>query len=296
MLAAIILWLMRHSPRFRRFAWRAIHQFLGRKYAGAEWWTFMNYGYAADEGDETAPLALKSEDELGRMCAQLYHHVTSAIDIAGCEVLEVGCGRGGGSSYISRYLAPKHVTGLDVATSQVEFCHRVHGNTVIEFIAGSAESLPFDDDSFDVVVNVESSFCYGDMSKFLSQVDRVLRPGGYFLFADIRLVSEMEQLLRELDQCPLALIRREDISQNVLRALELDSDRRAAAAEGMIPMLLRHAMHTFMGVKGTRIPNLLGSGELLYYNFVMRQGEIVPHIDVKPGHQVDRKPPAPPLY
>ena len=136
---------MRRSPGFRRWAWQTLHQFLGRKYAGVHWWTFMNYGYAA-ESDDAEPLALAPEDEQSRMCAQLYHHVTSAVDIAGREVLEVGCGRGGGSSYISRYLAPNHVTGLDIATSQIEFCHRVHGNTIIEFIAGSAENLPFDND------------------------------------------------------------------------------------------------------------------------------------------------------
>ncbi len=300
MLASSILWFMRRSPGFRRWAWQTLHQFLGRKYAGVHWWTFMNYGYAA-ESDDAEPLALAPEDEQSRMCAQLYHHVTSAVDIAGREVLEVGCGRGGGSSYISRYLAPNHVTGLDIATSQIEFCHRVHGNTIIEFIAGSAENLPFDNESFDIVVNIESSFCYGDMSKFLAQVNRVLRPGGYFLFADIRLVSEMAQLLAELDQCPLALIRREDISKNVLRALELDSDQRAAAAAGIIPKLLLRIMHTFMGVMGTRIPTLLGSGELIYYNFVMRKDATLPRLtgaeNIAPNahNQLDRKPASRPL-
>ena len=273
MLIVFVLWTMRRSPAVRRWVWRTIHQFLGRKYANVHWWTFMNYGYAPDEGAE-AHLALQAKDEQGRMCAQLYHHVASQVDIAGREVLEVGCGRGGGSSYISRYLAPKHVTGLDVSDSQIEFCRRVHGNSVIEFVAGSAERLPFEDESFDVVVNVESSFCYGDMPAFLAEVDRVLRPGGYFLFADIRLTHEVDQLLAELRQSPLAMIATEDISANVLRALEIDSEQRAAAAEGLVPRLLRQYMHTFMGIEGTRIPSLLRSGELVYVNAVMRQGQL----------------------
>ena len=222
MLVVFVLWAMRRSPAVRRWVWRTLHQFLGRKYKNVYWWTFMNYGYAPDHG-AAAPVALQAEDEPGRMCAQLYHHVASKVEIAGREVLEVGCGRGGGSSYISRYLAPKHVTGLDVAASQIAFCHRVHGNSVIEFVTGRAESLPFEDDSFDVVVNVESSFCYGDMAAFLAEVDRVLRPGGHFLFAEFRLVHEVDQLLGDLNRSPLSMVSLEDISANVLRALECDS-------------------------------------------------------------------------
>ncbi len=301
MLTEFILWLMRHSPTARRWLWRTLHQFLGRKFADVHWWTFMNYGYAAD-GGAAAPLALKAEDEQGRVCAQLYHHIASAIDIAGREVLEVGCGRGGGASYISRYLAPKHVTGLDIAASQIAFCRRVHGNSVIEFIAGSAESLPFENDSFDVVINVESSFCYGDMAAFLAEVDRVLRPGGYFLLADSRLVQEVEPLFANLHQSPLAMIAIEDISKNVLRALEQDSDRHAAAAEGIVPRPLRGCMDVFMGIEGTRIPTLLGSGELVYFNIVMRHGKSAPRRDnvaaIAPpaGGQVHRKLPPPALY
>ena len=43
----------------------------------------------------------------------------------------------------------------------------------------NAEDLPFDDESFDLVYNVESSYYYGDMGAFIEQVHRVLRR--YFL-------------------------------------------------------------------------------------------------------------------
>ena len=51
--------------------------------------------------------------------------------------------------------------------------------------SGDAESLPFGDEMFDAVVNVESSHCYGSTPAFLAQVKRVLRCGGHFLFADL---------------------------------------------------------------------------------------------------------------
>ena len=51
---------------------------------------------------------------------------------------------------------------------------------------GNAESLPFADESFDAVINVEASHGYPDFPRFLAEVARVLRPGGHFLYADFR--------------------------------------------------------------------------------------------------------------
>ena len=50
---------------------------------------------------------------------------------------------------------------------------------------GDAEHLPFDDESFDVVTNLESSHTYPDLRAFLGEVRRVLRPGGWFLHTDL---------------------------------------------------------------------------------------------------------------
>ena len=71
----------------------------------------MNYGYAA--GRE--PLALDPADEPDRFCIQLYAHVLDGVDVTGTDVLEVGSGRGGGASWISRSLAPSTTTGVDFA-------------------------------------------------------------------------------------------------------------------------------------------------------------------------------------
>ena len=54
------------------------------------------------------------------------------------------------------------------------------------FEVGDSESIPFEDEKFDVVLNVESSHCYGDMDQFMSEVTRVLKPGGHFLWCDLR--------------------------------------------------------------------------------------------------------------
>ena len=53
---------------------------------------------------------------------QLYHFVTSHADIKDKNVLEVGSGRGGGASYIARYLSPSSITGVDISNEAVALC------------------------------------------------------------------------------------------------------------------------------------------------------------------------------
>lgn len=63
----------------------------------------VNYGWASLDPTASA-LTLRPEDEPNRYCTQLYHCVASVVDLCGLDVLEVGCGRGRGASYVMRYL------------------------------------------------------------------------------------------------------------------------------------------------------------------------------------------------
>ena len=55
----------------------------------------------------------------------------------------------------------------------------------LSFITGDACELPFDDNSFDVVLSLESAFHYPSREKFIREVKRVLKPGGKFMLGDI---------------------------------------------------------------------------------------------------------------
>lgn len=264
MLSSLFLWLTRQSPAGRRLLFPLFFDWLARLSAGAEWWTFMNYGY-----DDGTPLTLEPQDEPQRYCVQLYHRVASAVPLAGKDVLEVSSGRGGGAAYLRRRLAPRSVTGVDVAARAVAFCRRVHRIPGLRFLHGAAEELPLFDASVDVVVNVEASFCYANFERFLAEVRRVLRPGGHFLFADLRLAHEVDALIAALRRSGLVPIDAEDISAAVCRALGEDALRRADATEREVPWLLRGVMRTFVGAPGTRIPRLLADGRMKYLRFVL---------------------------
>src|SRR4051812_44052429 len=117
MVAKILLSLTDYSF-FRRLIWKPFYETMAKKFR-IEDWHFMNYGYAP--GADQPTVFLLAHDEINRYPIQLYHFLAQKTTIEGKEILEVGSGRGGGSSYISRYLKPARITGIDIASNAVKW-------------------------------------------------------------------------------------------------------------------------------------------------------------------------------
>lgn len=270
MIANLFIKLCQISPRLKTLLWRQWYQFLaGYNHQNTDW-KFMNYGYAPLDSQEER-LELNKADELDRYWIQLYHHVASAVDLKGLDVLEVGSGRGGGASYIKRYLKPKTMVGVDFSEKAVAFCNRNHPVEGLSFVPGNAESLPFEDNWFDAVVNVESSHGYSSMDTFLGQVRRVLRPGGYFLYADLHGQDIVDVLLDQLRRSEMILIRETNITPNVLESLRSDNEYKEKLIKASIPKSLIRSFQEFAGVEGTRIYEGFRMGKLIYLSFVFQK-------------------------
>ena len=228
----------------------------------------MNYGYAS-RGANT--LTLVEADEPDRHWIQLYHHVVGSVDLTGCTVLEVGSGRGGGASFIKRYLKPERMIGVDLSKNAVKLSGEMHRVEVLEFRVGDAENLPFDDGVVDAVINVESSHCYPSFEKFLAEVRRVLRPGGHFLYADFRERGKVEAWRRSLRDSGLSLIRETDITANVFDALDQDNERKVVLINRFVPRPLRPSFNDFAAVRGSSLFEAFRTGRFVYMSFVLRK-------------------------
>jgi len=260
------------SPALKRTLWRKWYQFLARGYRQTDW-TFMNYGYADGANASGKSLFLEAADEPDRCSIQLYHAVVAAVEIQGRKVLEVGSGRGGGCSYIARYLLPERIVGVDYSPNAVALSRERHAAVAprLEFQQGDAEALPCDADAFDVVVNVESSHCYGSMERFLGEVRRVLRPNGYFVWADMRPRGQWEATLAQFRNAGLEMREEAIITPNVLLALDAVSDRKQEAIRRQVPKYLLAWFQDFAGVRGTRVYEALRSGEVEYRRCVLQK-------------------------
>ncbi len=257
--------LLRTHPRLRRFLWRTSYHYLARRFP--DWdWTFTDYGFASGEDG----LRLSSTDEPDRWGIQLYRRVASA-KVDGLDVLDVGCGRGGGASYIARYLAQRRVVGLDIAFATIAFCRRRHLVPGLAFCVGDSEALPFRSETFDAVVNIESTHCYGSVQRLLSVVSRVLRSGGWLLSADMVDRRAIGELRAHLQACGFAPIEEEDITSGVLEAMAEDSDRKQAWISLNIPRPLRGVLAAFAGQRNTARYMTLRNGETMYMRWAARR-------------------------
>ena len=183
--------------------------------------TFMNFGFASQESSTDVGEECETDPDIRRKA--LYRKVASGIvdpewDWNQKEILEVGSGRGGGAVYLSKHLEPRSYLGIDLSSKAIRFCQERHSCKGLTFGQGNAENLAIPDQSFDVVINVESSHCYPRMSRFLEEVYRVLRPKGYLLLADLRRNEGVARLQRHLKESGLL-----EISQEKDRAFRMRS-------------------------------------------------------------------------
>ena len=102
--------------------------------------------------------------------------------------LEIGCGLGRGARLMIDKMGFSRVVAFDlegilVKRAQFLTSGRLKGN--IDFFVGDAQELPFDDDTFDAVVNFGIIHHVLDWRRSISEISRTLKPGGVFYFEEI---------------------------------------------------------------------------------------------------------------
>lgn len=267
MLAKLFLDLTEY-PWFRRAVWKPIYNHLAKKFP-YENWVFMNYGF--DPIDEKERPTLLEADEPDRFNIQLYHFLATQTEIKGKKMLEVGSGRGGGASYIARYLAPAEIIGMDLAENAVAFANKRHQVPNLSYVVGNAEQIPFPDESFDVVINVESSHAYGSVEKFFAEVARILRPGGHFLITDMRDPNNLDRFEKRLLGSGLELVSKQVINPNTLKSIEMEDDLKRKRIRAAVPPRYVAFFEEFSGVKGSQVQKDFEEGRLIYFWYVLRK-------------------------
>lgn len=253
---------------FRRLVWKPVYQALAKKFPTGTW-SFMNYGYAPDS--QEANLQLTEQEEVHRYAIQHYHYLAVKTLIHGKDVLEVGSGRGGGSHYIATNLHPKSMTGMDLASNAVELCNKNFISHNLKYITGNAENIPLESNSRDVVINVESCHAYGSVDSFLAEVKRVLRPGGFLLLTDIRGNEGKDLLVSKLHKSGMEIIEEEDITLNVVTAIETEDKIKWTRIRQSVPGWLHKYFSEFAGSVGSQTHIQLKNRDLVYFRFVLRK-------------------------
>ena len=136
----------------------------------------------------------KGHGPVGKQAIQLMRVPAEA------RVLDVGCGSGWATRLLAGYAINGQVTGIDISDEMIRVARessQAFPNT--DFEVASAEQLPFTDNEFTHAFSMESLYYYSDILKALTEIHRVLRPGGLFV-AVVDLYWENEATHQWIDE------------------------------------------------------------------------------------------------
>jgi ubiquinone/menaquinone biosynthesis C-methylase UbiE len=158
-------------------------------------------------------------------------------------LLDVGCGPGLLLASLAANCPGLRLAGLDIAPEMVRTAtERLGARAQIEL--GDAESLPWEDASFNYVFCVDSFHHYPDPKKALSEFHRVLKPGGQVVLADptapLPVRSVLNSLVRLLRMGNVRMYGKRDLI-NLLDACSFQSvDWRSAGSWGFVASARAH--------------------------------------------------------
>jgi SAM-dependent methyltransferase len=109
------------------------------------------------------------------------------------RLLDVGCGNGIGLKVGSELLQTEYALGVDLVNKLVTNSNgNFYLSNRINYIQSDAENLALENESFDIITNLESSHLYPKLERFFSEIERVLAPGGYFCYSDIYITKKCQ--------------------------------------------------------------------------------------------------------
>jgi SAM-dependent methyltransferase len=141
-------------------------------------WTRANAEYT----DESAERAWAQDEITWGVWSIPESELDVLGDVAGLDIIELGCG----TAYFSSWLARRgaRVVGVDPTPAQLETARRLQRETGVEFelIDGIGEDVPKPDASFDLVHSEYGASIWADPYSWIPEAARLLRPGGRLVF------------------------------------------------------------------------------------------------------------------
>lgn len=106
------------------------------------------------------------------------------------RIIDVGCGAGGATIVVAKAFSDAEVVGIDLSEPLLATAEKsaqsANLSKRIIFEKADVQQIPFEENSFDVVINLNMVHFVEDPIKMLDEMERILKPGGILFIADLR--------------------------------------------------------------------------------------------------------------
>ena len=141
---------------------------------------FINFGYWSNTVIDNKRITIDDRIASSKEMYRVMGNLTKIFKQD--SLLEVGCGLGYGSTFLSQHYSPKLVFGLDISAEQIARAKKYQASEIasgkLRFTIGEAESMPFTDSCFDSIVSIECAQHFSSMRDFSKEACRILKPDG----------------------------------------------------------------------------------------------------------------------
>ena len=165
------------------------------------------------------------------MCKDDYPYIAGELEKENyVDLLDCGCGTGPMISLLYEKDPNKHYTGIDLTPRMIEVA-RAKNLEGVNWVVGDCEDLPFEENSFDVIICSNSFHHYPNPQKFFDSVKRMLRPGGRLILQDYTAPKPVLWLMNHTEM-PLAnLIGHGDVAAYSLKEIQAFCDKAGLKVE-----------------------------------------------------------------
>ena len=129
--------------------------------------------------------------------AQEFYPFTASClpQVHGTRLLDLGCGTGLELGYYYKMVPSAEITGIDIAPGMLDELHNKFPDKPMTLVLGSYFDVPFDENSYDAAVSVESlhHFTKEEKIPLYEKLRKALKPGGFFILTDYFAMSEEEE-------------------------------------------------------------------------------------------------------